>query len=239
MIDSKRSCKRYEFVMQSDKEGDFVIPAQRFDFFNPEKKEYESLFTQPISIKVNPSIQDVPQQLNDEEQDSGIVCTEKTLDDFTVITPQEIRPLEHERQIPIRFYFFMLYALILAMLGSMISWAKIIEYVLQYKIIRFYIVSWQAWYACKRAYKKNNLEAIYPIFIKFFAQLQQVPCRLVDDVFIVNCLKSKNFSLKEIGAWKEFYTQMLHISFAHQSIQNKQMFNKQALQWIITLRNRL
>lgn len=54
LIDGKHE-KAFEYVLQADHEGDFKVPEQKFSYFDLKKKEYRSLQTSAVHLKINPS----------------------------------------------------------------------------------------------------------------------------------------------------------------------------------------
>ncbi len=239
MIDAKRSCKRYEFVIQADKDGTFIIPAQRFDFFHPEEKKYKSLYTQPITIHVNPGLID-----HSEEkmiQDDEVVIDDqvrKTIDDFMVMTPKKIIPFHDDIKIPMGLFWIIFWLLIIGIVVTLISWSDFLDYIFRWRWLAKHSAFLQAWYRSVRAYKRNNVHQVYTIFIDLFAKLLGVLPHAVDEKMIIAYLKKQQFSQQEIVMWQEFYQAMLHISFAPEFLDNKQKFRIQTLQWIAMLRNR-
>ncbi|RKY38785.1 MAG: hypothetical protein DRP75_03785 [Candidatus Omnitrophota bacterium] len=47
--------KSYQYILIPQKEGDFTIPAFTFSYFDPQKKTYQRLRTEAISVHISPS----------------------------------------------------------------------------------------------------------------------------------------------------------------------------------------
>ncbi len=49
---NNKMCKEFEWIVQAESAGDFIICAQEFVYFDPKVEEYKSLKTQPLKISI-------------------------------------------------------------------------------------------------------------------------------------------------------------------------------------------
>lgn len=217
--DTGLQTKVFEYIVQGVNEGSYEIPAQTFYFYDVDAGRYKKLTSNPLEIAITVSSPVQPQ-----EQTKQSPKTENQLAPI----------LEHHwmetQQRRIAFPIFLLLLLIpLLLLLSMYAYSWRAGYYAKHSVsIQRNRAAFYARKALKHAIKNNDIAAVYPIFVTFFAHKAQMT---VSEDGIINFLKQKNFSADDIARWNAFYAQCGQAAFAGQSVSIDTIFN-QAETWL-------
>ncbi len=80
---NNKMCKEFEWIVQAESAGDFIICAQEFVYFDPKVEEYKSLKTQPLKMSITGQENKVAmtQELKQHEIEQPIEQPIQNLDD--------------------------------------------------------------------------------------------------------------------------------------------------------------
>lgn len=81
-LENGRQEKIFEYIVQAEHSGDFVIPSQKFVFLDVEQKDYKSLSTNEVGLKISGGA--VPVVSKNEERVAGNDIASKALDGTSV-----------------------------------------------------------------------------------------------------------------------------------------------------------
>ena len=238
-MDTRRTRKHFEYIIQAQSVGQYQIPAQQFKYFDPADRQYKILQSNPIDILIAADItaqqHDNQQQLDlfDEDKDTN----EKTIEDFTVLEPN-LMQTDQLSMIPLSWYTKFLQFLYFIFFLMMVYRYVIKKYLFTYDRFQHTVIFFKAKRACQLAAKHRNVIALHPLFIDLFVNLKVGSQGFIRDEMIERYLKNKNFSDETVDQWKLFYNKLLQISFAGVDRQNDEFLFQEAFTWIARLKER-
>ena len=230
--------KRFEFIVQGIEKGEFEIPRQKFTFFDTKTREYKTLKTSPVMLKILPQSAHST-KIGASKKDQEPESLEKIIEDINPIDQTGIWYRVEERKIS--FWFFMILVFI-PLFFVMVSFArvKILYYCKRYAphMLKKYAFS-NATKHLKVAFKNKKLNEVYPIFIRLFAERFSLHENKVSQSFILKIMQENNFSTNEISDWDSFFVKISSFVFSGQKLDfDKEIFNE-ALGWIQRFGDRL
>jgi len=232
--------KKFEFIVQGMEKGEWLIPKQIFTYFDVKSREYKTLRTSSIMLKILPApiaVYKPPLQ----EEKSVAPLPEK---DEPMIRPIIKKGEWYSAALkPIPFIAFLL-LLLIPLLLMLFSWIKILayKYSATYKPLKLQRQAFaNASKRVKIAMKKKDLSMLYSIFITMFAQKFASQEAYVSQDMIIQTLHEKGFSKKEIDAWERFFANISAFAFYEKGgtvAFDKKIFDE-AFDWVQKLRKRL
>jgi len=227
--------KRFEFIVQALESGDWTIPEQRFTYFDTKKREYKTLKTDAIKLKIlkGTSKPFVPKSKKDLDNE-GAQVLDNTRD--KIIGIQTYGQWYSTNQREISFWFFLL-----LMLVPLVPWGVAFGKSVKRKIRERYAPHMIKKYAFKTALKdlscakkKNDFAKIYSIFIALFAQRFELSESIITQDDIIKILQEKGFSQEDINNWENFVSKISSFVFSEKGVVEK--FDKdtfeQAMYWV-------
>lgn len=222
--------KIFEFIVQGLENGEFTIESQKFTFFNTNKKNYETLKTDPIKLKVSNII---TKQIKENVIDKGI--SEKNINDISPIYNYFSFSKSHKREIP-KFLFFII-ALIPLLIKAIIhlrNFLKMKNFIIKKNTKTFKIVEKQI-NLCK---EKNDCSYLLKFFINLFTQIFQVDESVISSDFINSKLKEKGLSSEEIKQWQIFFDKLIESAYCHGDQCSTLPSFKEQEQWLKMLKEK-
>ena len=240
-IDEQRKYKRCEFIVQATIPGTYSIESQSLTYFDPIAKAYKTIKSNKLDdIIISPAAQSMQKSetaLADdifEDNEFG----PKELKDFSVMQ-QGFVGVSNEKMIPIAWFTYLLLLLFLiwiALIGYRIS---LKEYLINHAGLKNYRIFFQARKAYTIAVQRQEVYRLYPIFMQMFNQLlEKNNFGQSRDAAILNYLADKNFSDEQVQSWKNFYAQILQVSFSSKNQIEQQLLFEQAVAWIQLLKEK-
>ncbi|MBI2344855.1 BatD family protein [Candidatus Dependentiae bacterium] len=230
-LDDTTSIKTFDWVLQADYPGTFIIAEQKFVYFDPVDKKYKELCTTPVQL-------DIVSKNNLRED----VAEEETISDDTVKTEEKNDPLLDQKKELVpqekkiyyssnKFYqnkasfvltwwiiFWGIVASVLFLMILILPYLKKIFFIetLQYR--------WLFW----KYSKSENIQDVYKLFEKishdygFGLQSEEL-----NQAFLKNNLSNESFE-----NWKNFLNMLLEFNFAsNQFLQDKRLVLDLAKEW--------
>ena len=198
--------KRFEFIVQGLEPGECEIPSQNFTFFDTNMREYKSLKTAPILLKIikSDTTAYTPSKQMGKKDRPGVTGTGTPEDDIRPIYSHKSFYVNTQKSMPL-WVFILLVCFPLVCFGlprvGKIS-CKLKERCSPHVIKKYAFTK-----AIKSLYyakKNNNFAQIYSIFITLFAERCELQESLVTQDKIIEILQQKGFSQDQINNWEYF-----------------------------------
>lgn len=190
-IDHGFEKKVTEFVIQCFDEGNFIIPEQIFNYFDPESKSFNSLKTNVIKFQIHQAKKiDVN---HNEIIDSDIKDIKK---EFLI----DEKLNNFEKKI---FYILMIFPLIINL------------FIFRKFIFKFNnCEAKNAFKKLKKAKEQNDLSNVYNIFLQYFIEKYKSSSHeIITQDFIKDKLCQSKVSYSEIDNWNVFFNKLNEITF--------------------------
>lgn len=230
--------KRFDFVLQADKPGQYHVPAQKFHYLDPEKKVYTDVQSNSFDLHVLPQKVSEKSKKSDSEiqQESERDATtveqghEQQEKSFSVLTSPLHRRKTH--MIPETIFLILLLGMLLFLLGLLAY-----RYIFLVFVVK--TVFWQkkqSWHRAlgklKKAQKENDFSKLHSIFMGYFMSMNMTQVGFIRDYMIVEFLEKYGFDTKQVAAWKKFYATILQYSFAVDQHAGDPKCFEEAVQWL-------
>lgn len=219
--------KRFEFIVQGMKSGDYEIPEQLFTYFDVEKNAYVTLRTYPLSVSIMPcptsvkkniiTTHNVPQQKDDEL--------------IPINTVGQWYAVEDERK-PLPWWLFNVLFLLPCLY---IAYPLLQERLI---VLMGNSVRWTRRRAIKQARKrienciKNNtdteLHSIFMQLLKNHAMYHET----IDIRSVEMILRTSGLSDDLIAQWNIFFERITHAAYAQSDGKNTDELCGMAKQWL-------
>jgi len=235
-LDTKRTHKNFEYIIQAQAAGQYHIPAQQFHYFDPVDRQYKTIQSNSIDVVVteNPIEQKInDQQLLDEQSDEN--DTEHSIMDYAILEQGSLR-VKSFIVVPFLWYLRLLYFLYFILFFMMVYRYGIQKYIVENQKIRRMFIFFQAQRSCYRAMKNNDVIALYSMFMNLFIQLKVFSAGRIHHEMIEQYLKNKGFSDVLITQWKQFYHKISQASFTRYNKKNNDQLFQEALVWLQRLK---
>lgn len=235
-LDTKRTHKNFEYIIQAQAAGQYHIPAQLFHYFDPVDRQYKTIQSNSIDIVVteNPIEQKMnDQQLLDEQSDEKY--TQHSVMDYAILEQGSLQA-KLLIAVPFLWYLRLLYFLYFILFFMMVYRYGIQKHILENQKFRRLFIFFQAKRAYNRAVKNNDAIALYSIFMNFFMQLKVFSAGRIHHEMIEQYLKNKGFSEALIEQWKQFYHKISQASFTRYHKRNNDQLFTEALMWLQRLK---
>ena len=232
--------KKFEFIVQATKEGEYKIPEQVFTFFDTNGRQYNVLKTIEVDLKILPATQQYMISKDDKSDD----MFDKALD-----TEEDIRSIDQygvwyavpKRAIP--FWIFILLVLLPIVPFGFIFTKKIVALLAKrYSPHRVKVYAFtKAMQSLRIAKSKSNFSVIYSIFITLFAERFDLKESMITQDMIIKVLRDHGVSQEKIYEWKYFVAEISSYAFYKKQKNgsfDSHMFNK-ALEWVELFKNKL
>ncbi len=225
-IDDLITQKTFDWILQADDAGNFVIEPQNFVYFDPIDKKYKTLSTNSVTMVIEGiRKQDVvekdiePEVIEDKKQEqvdqTGIPNPEKKIEYYS---SQKFYHNKSFDLLTTLIWFFVGVILVLFVGLLCLPYIRKIFFVetLQYR--------WLFW----KYSKSGDIQAIYALFEKLAADYGfGLQSEKLHQAFLKN-----NFSDESFENWKNFLHMLLEFNFASEkSFQDKELVLNLAKQW--------
>jgi len=227
--------KRFEFVVQGIKAGEWEIPEQSFTYFDINKHAYVTLKTLPLALRIIPGIdrQQVANVTHQSKTEHFAACQEDVL-------PLNITGLWYpvSSREPLSWFLFYLLLIMPLMYG-----VYLYGYMHVIRIVDlFYGFNRRV---CMVARKKINQCArtgessvLYSIFVELFACLTHKNTHEMSAEIITRYIHQKNFSQQECREWDIFFERIAKAAYACHDKDSYELC-RMAVQWINQLIKRV
>lgn len=217
--------KRFEFIVQGLKEGNWEIPAQTFSYYNVSQKAYEEKSTIPLQITIDPgALPNTPldvQTLTDKE-------SELTATDLGPInTKSPWNGTSAQRSLPWLLFFLLALLPILLFVGAF-AWGIIYHWYLQR--VRYSFAYKRAHEQLVIAQKNKDSRRIYYIMKAVIADRKKIPIDQISPEIIHQILKTMGMSEHKLIEWDKFSIALQQQVFAYHD--HKPELFAQAHQWL-------
>lgn len=225
----QRSVKTFEWIVQADQPGSFVIPAQKFIYFDPVIGKYQQLMSASVTIKIDgTAISSQDHQPQETEKD---VAPEQVEQIVQNPQSQDISHLESSTFFPpdkdeSRFsdllnWLICLLIILLVVLGA--GWL-LKPYMVQLFWVQKLQYQWKFWQICRQ----HNMQTLY----HFFEQLGVDYGFGLQDEQLHDLFQKLNLSDETFENWQNFIVMLLEFNFAkYKSEEDAQLAFHLAKQW--------
>lgn len=224
-------CKKFEYIVQGMKCGDWEIPQQSFTYFDVEKHVYKTLSTSPLVVTIVPNPHAIKNELMDYED--GNRAVDKKYDEQYLALNTTGPWHEIKEHAPISWWiFYFLFAL--PFIYFLSSWvlAHWCDDYLRKRVCR------QARKQIKMSSASGDTSHFYYIFEQLFVVLLNNGDEVIASENIRNYLKARGFSDELLIEWDAFFGSITQTAFCFTGNEkNNSDFCKAAQQWIDRLEN--
>jgi len=229
--------KRFEYIVQGMKCGDWEIPKQSFTYFDVEKHAYKKLSTSPLVVTIVPNTHAIKNELIDRDEGNRAATANHNEQYDTTFALNIIGPwYEIKERAPISWWiFYLLFVLPLIYFYSSWIMTKFFPYNSNY---RKKMVYRKARKQIKMYMAAGDAPNIYHIFIQLFAVLFNNDDEIIASENIRKYLKARGLSDEALVEWDEFFGSVTQAAFCSAGNEkNNNDFCKAAQQWINRLEN--
>lgn len=221
--DVNRMKKRYEFVLQGMKPGDWEIPAQTFTYFDVARKQYNTLRSQPVVLTVMPQPLRSKPIVNQPQQSEA--AQDLAAKELPRLSQQESFLLcvdygfENDRDRCMPWWLFLFLASMPFGMLFMNYCRRIVQPQLHARAARlrsrnaFSVARAQL----KEIAKKSDDTQLYALFLQLFADRLSIPVNEISEEFLENMVRQRGFSESDIADWRDFFTQLSGTRFSGNS----------------------
>lgn len=227
------SKKRFEFIVQGVKSGDWEIPEQSFVCFDIAKNTYVTLRTSPLSVSIQSSAnQEVANQIvtySDSEQKSN--DAQRIAELAPLNTKGPWYPVSERSSLPwIIFHLLLVAPLMYRGYPIMRNHTERLVYSALGGLKK------RAYRAARKKIKHcaidGRSESLYAIFVELFALLTHQPSPAISRAAIEEYVMLIGFSEQERKEWNMFFDQIAHAAYTQQNNKNVYELCRMATQWI-------
>ncbi len=199
-----------EFILQSVDSGKFVLPEQEFTFFDIKKEQYQTLKSKPLTFFIAPSQNEalIKKDTVSKEEKSIVeqsnISKEQVQYDLSPLNEDGMWTSMYERMIPWWVFFVLLVMpLVISTYGYVKN--KIQEYLFTDNVRQRWKKAFKkAKLDIAKARKKNDISALYSIFITFFShrcgiEMEDISMEVLSKV-LISCGMKKN----KLSQWESF-----------------------------------
>lgn len=238
-IDSARTFKQFEFIVQINESGSYQIPCQHLSYFDPAQGVYKILKSNSLDIIVTSqriiTDEDTHQKNNTGETPEDTMGT--NIAAYTILKQKRLSILS--TIISFVWYKFFLYFLLFFLIIMMVYRYIIKKYILSHYVLQRYMIFLLARKALKRALLKNDIGQLYPVFLHLFIALDCAHAHIINKEIIELYLKDHNFSLEQVAQWRAFYSKILQGSFAQSNEFNSDILFRESFVWLQKLKEKI
>ncbi|MDR3646586.1 MAG: BatD family protein [Candidatus Babeliales bacterium] len=218
-LDNDLEVKTFEFILQSNKSGEFEIPAQQLNYFDTESEKYKQLFTKPISVQIMP----LQEQLVVEQKEEDILSP---VQDKAKPVVNIYEPIQKQKIIGFKLFLFLL--ILPAFICFLVN-------------VKNYFLKNYKPDPLKRLQKKlnqsNNPHKLYQGFIEYFAAKFNVKEALITQEFIQEKFRTYNMPYDLINKWNVFFIKLNELSYG--PVQEDRDLIEEAKIWVIIFNEKL
>ncbi len=227
------SKKRFEFIVQGVKGGDWEIPEQSFVYFDIAKNTYVTLRTSPLSVSIQSSAhKDLTNHIvtySDSEQKNSDV--QMTIELAPLNTKGPWYPVSERSSLPwIIFHLLLVAPLMYRGYPVMRNHTQRLVYYALGGLKK------RAYRAARKKIKGCAIEGtsgpLYAIFVELFALLTHQPSPAISRAAIEEYVVLVGFSEQERKEWNVFFDQIAHAAYTQQNNKNVYELCRMATQWI-------
>lgn len=234
-VDQSKNRKIFEYIVQGIEGGNWIIPAQKFTFFDLTTRKYSSIKSNPIEVQIqtdsnltNISTTTIQEESTIQQQSENLAINQDG-----PWYPQKERTMPWHIFLCISACFFVisLYRFYAAFLKNY----RLKNRIYADKELAFVL----ARNALKKAENLQDKQALYPIFVQLFAHRLMVPLEQITQERIENHLQKTSLEPDILNRWREFFTTIVQIKFFESPYgQQEQIFNT-AQQWLQILEKQI
>jgi hypothetical protein len=217
--------KRFEFIVQGMKVGEYEIPSQLFTYFDIERNTYITLHTSPLSVSIMPGMFSTKKDITDTSIADAIAQGDELAD----INAVGIWYPVAERK-PLPWWLFELLFLLpcLYVLYPIIQERFIIFTGSSARLARRRALKY-ARQKIQECIKTNNDAELHAIFMQLLKHYSE---EVIDNHSIRKLLKQSKLSPELIEQWHDFFERITHAAYAQSDKKNSDELCGMAKQWL-------
>lgn len=222
-IDDDNSKKTFEWIVQVDKPGHYIIPAQHFMYFNPDKNAYVTISSKPLSLDIHGTVQTVDQQDKKSTKETKL-SLEKNKQLPSVIEQDISTVAVQPTGKKTASFLWLLIVLLGIIVALLIMVACVKRYMRDFFFVRALYNRWEFYDLCKA----GDIEKIY----QFFERLGVTYGFGLQSPQLQDCFAKQGLSQETFENWQNFLQALLIVNFDKTSVQkNASTLVNLAKQW--------
>lgn len=208
--------KRFEFIVQGMRSGDWEIPEQSFTYFDIEKNMYVTLRTSPLAVSIVPGAssnkKDTPKHSKDAQESTPVVIMEEGIGHINSVGVWY--PVTDHQPLPWWVFHFLLLIPCAYVFYPAVS-EKCFMLTNKFLLSRKRRAFKEARKKIDQAVLSANEATLYAIFIQLFSSYNQQSSEMysIKDIDII--LRTCGVSDLVIKEWNSFFETITHAAYAH------------------------
>lgn len=223
--------KRFEFIVQAMKAGDYEIPEQSFTYFDCEKNAYTTLRTNPLTVTVMPGTNNLKKDIQptigplQQQKDDELIDIDKEGPWYPV---SDYKPLPRWLFKLLLFLpcLYILYPILIKQLANImnnsIRWRRRRALRYAYKKIEY----------CK---KNNTTKELYSVFEKWAKEYDET----ITVHSIGNILQKSPMTIDLVTEWNIFFERIARAAYAQSDDKDNDELCRMAIQWLDHLEKKI
>lgn len=224
-FDDGKSQKTFEWIVQSDRPGSFVIPCQKFMYFNPIHKEYASIQSKSISLEIAGEAIAVAALIDVKSDDAGLKKNDVVHDQVMLVPSQnfsegsDILSMLHASQMATWLIMLCIFAMLL--FGLFVFSRKYALRFFWIQKLRYRFLFWSC-------YRQKDINALY----KLIDILRNKYDFGLGDYRLQQYFAKLGLPEQSFENWQNFMSMLSELNFAQQhSVDEKELAFSLAKQW--------
>ncbi|MBD3231601.1 hypothetical protein GF322_02970 [Candidatus Dependentiae bacterium] len=234
--------KKFEFVMQINKPGNFEINKQKFTYFDPESETYKTLYTQPISLHIKKpqnmqeeSSNNLDLQKKEKEKEEIVEQSEsKILDEDIHFIDEDINQITSQKNGYLPWIIFF----ILILIPISIYGARHFKLLKVFKIGKSKKKTFNQYKKeLEKIIKNKEAGKIYTLFLSYLAEKFELSINTINEELIARKLKQHGLSDDKVSNFLTYLNECAGITFAPESTaqDDLQRFLQQSRKWLLII----
>ncbi len=221
--------KRYEFIVQGLKTGNWEIPVQSFYYFDTKYRKLHTLKTAPLSITIMPSTKKTI-KIEDRDDEVGEVAQQSQ--DIAPICKEWSTEGVPEWRLPWILFLLLFFIPFVWLLYALIARIRMYHAQASYQVRR----SQKAFITAKKrleiAKRHTNARDLYTLFIELFADRWHISSASISADEITQQLQKRGLNDEQCALWNDFFSRIAERAFGVQRGNDDNYLFEKAEQWI-------
>lgn len=216
--------KKFEFIVQPMKAGDYEIPEQLFTYFDYEKNTYITLRTNPLSVSVMPGAMNAKK---DVQAISGSLQSQKNDELVGINKTGPWYPIDRHDDLPEWLFillfllpcFYVLYPIFIEKVAMMADKST------RLRRKRSFNRAYKQIYFCK---KNNIAKDLYPIFVQWIKEQDDI-----ESIHSIRDMLQKTPTTIDLAAeWNIFLERIMQAAYAQSNDKDNGELCRMAIRWL-------
>ncbi len=208
--------KRFEYIVQGVRSGNYKIPSQAFTYFDLKSRNYKTLKTEPLPLDISGGTHAV----SDEQESIKQVLTienPKAQSDILPLVAEKQSVLDTVPKLPMNYFYYLRFLLLFLVVG--------IPRLMKLRTASPEKKAFKRARALVKMYKKqNDTTKLYQLMITLFAERTASTTAAINEQTILYRLRSEGASQQLIESWTRDLARLAQAAYTHDGGDKKELF---------------